>query len=119
MNTPIPVEKWRAMKAKGKAHSTTMNRTEAGYAERLGLDTNVVWFKFGAVTLKLADDCRYSPDFIVMLASGEIEMHEVKGFRREDAMVKIRVAASVFPFRFVLVEREKGEWKFTEIKACA
>lgn len=38
-------------------------------------------------------------------------MHEIKGFREDDARVKIKVAARLFPeFAFVGVQRRKGEW---------
>lgn len=86
----------------------TMNKTEAAYAEELRLRElagEVVWFKYEGVTLRLGPDCRYTPDFLVMLLGGELECHETKGFHREDAMVKLRVAAEAFPFRFILVEK--------------
>jgi len=49
-----------------------------------------------------------------MLATGDIECHEVKGFWRDDARVKIRVAASLYPFRFVAVTKTKGGWDIEE-----
>ena len=49
-----------------------------------------------------------------MLASGELEMHEVKGFWREDARLKIKVAAEQFPFRFVAVTKSKDGWATEE-----
>ncbi len=38
-----------------------------------------------------------------MRADGVLEMREVKGFMRDDAAVKLKVAAATYPFRFVLV----------------
>ena len=34
-----------------------------------------------------------------------------KGFWEDDARVKIKVAAEVFPFRFVAITRSKDGWK--------
>jgi len=98
-----------------------MNATEAAYGLHLEAEKqagNVAWYAFEAVTLKLADDCRYTPDFAVMLRDGSLECHEVKGFWRDDARVKIRVAAAKFPFRFLAVTqipvRKGGGWKVEE-----
>ncbi len=79
----------------------------------------ILWFAFEAVTFKLAPDTRYTPDFTLMLADGTIEFWEVKGFMEDDAWVKIKVAASLFPFRFVLVQRKTakqgGGWEVTNV----
>ena len=103
------------MIARATNKPSAMNRTEARYAERLEIlrrAGELQWWKYGAITLKLGDDCRYSPDFMVVLPNGEIEMHETKGFFRDDAKVKLRVAAAMFPFRFWLVRLVKGRWEF-------
>jgi hypothetical protein len=67
--------------------------------------------------LKLADDTRYSPDFFVLTKDNELVCYEIKGpFRREDSFVKLKVAARLFPFRFVLVTRDRGgKWNEREI----
>ena len=99
-----------------------MNKTEAAYAadvlERRKQTGEVVDYWFERFTFKLADDCRYTPDFVVMLASGELECHETKGYWQDDAKVKIRVAASLFPFRFVAIQKQSkkdgGGWTYQE-----
>ena len=69
------------------------------------------------VTLKLGDDLRYTPDFFVILPDGLIEIYETKGaFIREDARVKLRAAAEMFPFRFVLAQYKAKVWTAWEIK---
>lgn len=96
-----------------------MNKTEAAYAFDLEIRKRageIAWFHFEGITFKLAPDTRYTPDFAVMLANGEMEMHETKGFMREDAAVKLKVAAAMYPFRFFLIVREKGGgWNVKEI----
>src|ERR1700749_636830 len=81
-----------------------MNKLEQAYGEHLTLEKiagNVIEYWFEGVKFKLADNTFYTPDFLVQLSSGELEVHETKGFWEEDARVKIKVAADKFPFRFV------------------
>jgi hypothetical protein len=78
-----------------------MNGTERDYAitlEARKRDGLIADWRFEAVTLVLAPDCRYTPDFLVLCPDGLIELHETKGHWREDAKVKIRVAARLFPW---------------------
>lgn len=67
-----------------------------------------------SITLKLGPDCRYTADFSALAEDG-LCLFEVKGpFRREDAMVKLRVAAAMYCYlTFYLVERINGQWKLT------
>ncbi|MEG0923346.1 MAG: DUF1064 domain-containing protein [Comamonas sp.] len=110
-----------AMYAKGRLKSGQMNGTEEAYhqhlAERLHVG-EIAWFKFEGMTFKLADDTRYTPDFAVMLADGQMEIHEVKGFWTDDARVKIKVAAALFPFEFIAIKKKAkkdgGGWE-TEV----
>lgn len=67
------------------------------------------------ITLKLADRCRYTPDFSAIV-NGEFTFFETKGFFRDDAKVKIKSAARIFRWaKFVLVEKKKGQWVETSI----
>jgi len=67
----------------------------------------IVWWKYESITLKLADGTRYTPDFAVLLAGGEFEIHETKGgFIREDGWLKLKLAAGMFPFRFFLCQKQ-------------
>lgn len=105
------------MQALGRLKPGQMNKTEAKYAALLELRKHageITWYKFEAINLRLADRTFYAVDFLVMLASGELEAHEVKGFFTDDALVKIKVAASIFPFRFVAVKLVKKEWEFRD-----
>lgn len=70
-----------------------------------------------SITLKLADGVRYTPDFNVMDANGQLWFHETKGFMRDDARVKLRVAARMYRrFRFKLIMRRKGQWIEEEVQ---
>lgn len=107
--------------ALGRLKTGEMNKTEARYAEHLRLQQfagEILWYKFEGIKFRLADNTFYSPDFAVMLANGQIEIHEVKGFWVEDARVKIKVAADLYPFKFLAVKekskKEGGGWEIEE-----
>lgn len=108
----------RSLQALGRLPAGTLNRTEAAYSRHLeGLVRSgaVLDYRFEAVKLRLADNTFYSPDFVVQLADRTLECHEVKGFWTDDARVKIKVAAALFPwFRFIAVQarsrKDGGGW---------
>lgn len=103
--------------ALGRMKAGKQNNTEKAYGAQLELRKiagEVAWYAFEGVKLRLADNTFYSPDFAVMLSSGELEIHEVKGFWTDDARVKIKVAASLFPFRFIAARKVQGAWQFEE-----
>lgn len=105
------------LQALGRLKIGTLNKTEQAYEallkdwQRCGI---VAWFKFEGVKLRLADNTFYTPDFAVMLANGQMEMHEVKGFWQDDARAKIKIAADLYPFRFLAVrpkpKKDGGGW---------
>lgn len=107
----------RGMLALGRLKSGQKNKTEAAYEavlEARRIAGEVAWYKFEGVKLRLADNTFYTPDFAVMLADGQMQMHEVKGFWQDDARVKIKVAADLYPFSFIAVrplpKKEGGGW---------
>jgi hypothetical protein len=96
-----------------------MNQLESRYAELLMIATQtkpqeVATFRFERIKLRLADSTFYSPDFMVVRPDGLIEFHEVKGHWEDDARVKVKVAAEMYPeFRFVAVMWDRREgWKY-------
>ena len=103
--------------ALGRLKAGDMNKTEAAYANYLEKQKqfgDVAWFAFEPMNLKLADKCFYRIDFLVMLKSGQLEVHEVKGFWTDDALVKIKTASAKFPFRFIALKLVKGIWEVRE-----
>lgn len=105
----------------GRLKSGVMNSTEASYDADLKsrqFSGEILWYKFEGMKFKLADNTFYSPDFAVMLSNGQIEIHEVKGFWMDDARVKIKVAASLYPFKFIGVTKKSkksgGGWQKEE-----
>lgn len=103
-----------------------MTRTEKAYAQILDTmkaNGEILEWWFELVTLKLAPDCRYTPDFMVMVADGTIEFHETKGsfILDEKGLVKARMAAGSFPFVFVIAQqlgkKDGYGWKIKTLKA--
>lgn len=111
----LPFRRQKKTLALGRLKPGEMNKTEAAYDAYLatlmaaGL---VLWYKFEGLKLRLADNTFYTPDFAVVGADGVMECHEVKGFWQDDARVKIKVAADIYPFRFLAVKKVKGgKWE--------
>ncbi len=111
---PTSKERYQAL---GRLKSGVMNQTEKRYAAVLEAEKHagsVLDYWFEPMNLKLADKCFYRVDFLVLMADGCLEVREVKGFWQEDALVKIKVAAAKFPFRFIAVQYIKKEWVVRE-----
>lgn len=117
----LPRQHSGGRRALGRMPVGAMNKTEQLYADHLELQKRaglVQWFEFEAVKLRLADNTFLTVDFAVMSAEGQLEMHEVKGFWEDDARVKVKVAASLFPFQFKAFKpkpkKDGGGWAVEE-----
>lgn len=117
----MTVKQFRARNAKqktqalGRLKTGEMNKTEAAYDAHLAalqFAGEILWYKFEGLKFRLADVTFYTPDFAVMKANGVIELHEVKGFWQDDARVKIKVAASLYPFQFIAVKKDGKGWQY-------
>ena len=112
VSTRSPLQRLQAL---GRLKAGAMNKTESEYAGMLEARRRageIVWWAFEPFKIRLADRTFYDVDFGVMLSSGELEVHEVKGgFATDDAMVKIKVAAEHFPARFFLCRKQRGAWE--------
>lgn len=109
------------LQALGRLKTGVMNSTEAAYEADLRLLKHageILWYRFEGMKFRLADNTFYTPDFMVMLADSTIEAHEVKGFWSDDARVKIKVAASLYPVKFIAIQKlpkkAGGGWKREE-----
>lgn len=107
--------------ALGRLQSGQMNKTETEYYQYLKTleqANEIIWFKFEGLKFKLADNTTYTPDFVVMNKDRLIELHEVKGYWMDDARVKIKVAADMYPFKFLAIKKRAkkhgGGWEIEE-----
>jgi hypothetical protein len=85
-----------------------LNKTERAYLAHLRM-LKVPNLRVQKLTFKLAHDTRLTPDFSYVDENGRGVMVDVKGFQREDALIKMKVAARNFSeYRFQIVKRLKG-----------
>jgi len=122
---PRPLARFGDRTKYGKRHTPgEMNQTEAAYAAMLEtrkLAGEVIEWHFESITFKLADGCRYTPDFEVVLADHTIEFVDAKGGgpMDEKSRVKCKCAAEKFPwFVFVIAQKQAkkngGGWSREE-----
>ena len=92
-----------------------MNKTEARYAQILEArkaSREILDWQFEPFSLRLAKATFYKPDFLIVTKS-HFEIHEIKGGRIwDDAKVKFKVAAEIFPwFLFRMMQYKGREWR--------
>jgi hypothetical protein len=83
-----------------------LNKTERRYLEILRQREELVWIGVHTFRLRMAANTHYTPDFATLDKDGLFTMIDTKGaFTREDAQLKIKLAARMFPmFRWVKAE---------------
>ncbi|HGO6081853.1 TPA: hypothetical protein ACK3PA_006350 [Burkholderia cenocepacia] len=115
-STLSPVERMQQL---GRLPTGRMNKTEAAYADVLAARLHVgeiLWFRFEAHKLRLADKTFYTPDFTVINAAGQTEYHEVKGRWTDKARAKTKIAADQFPYRFIAIQRDNRHgWRVEDL----
>jgi hypothetical protein len=118
--------------AESSKRAVKMTRTEAQYEAMLRRENPDAQIQFERYTLKLANDCRYTPDFAVIRKAQHadvwmIEFHEVKGAflfggatksATASSLTKPKLAAELFPWhRFFRATKDKeGNWTREEFK---
>jgi hypothetical protein len=100
-----------------------MNKLENLFAETLRERQDrgeLVWYQFEAIRFRLADGAYYKPDWAAVTNQGNLLLYECKGFWREAARVRIKVAADRHPFHFCAVRklkvREGGGWSYESFR---
>jgi hypothetical protein len=72
-------------------------------------------YQFEAITFRMQSDAKYTPDYFVEKSDGSLVCFETKGHWRPQARIRIKWAAQRFPmFKFIAVQRIKGEWIYEE-----
>lgn len=98
-----------------------MNKLEQEFWERLKTASFAhIWRE--PFKLRLAGRTFYTPDFAaaeVAFAHHHVYVYEAKGFMRDDAAVKLKVAASLYPcFTWVLARKQKRQWSCRFVDAA-
>lgn len=99
-----------------------MNKLERQYAallEARRITGEIQSWKYEPFKLRLAKSTFFDIDFSLIFHDGHVELHEVKGHWEDDARVKIKVAAEMFPeFKFFGVRWNRCDgWAFEEFQA--
>ena len=95
-----------------------MNKLEAAFAQTLDYRKQageLIWWGFEPFRIRLANGSFYRPDFVAVDTEGRSEIYECKGFMREAARVRLKVAVEKLPYPFFLVRKHKGELRVTPV----
>ena len=91
-----------------------MNGDERAYAEMLELRKragDILDWKFNGIRFDLGGGAWYKPDFYVV-RHDRFEIVEVKGFKREAAVVRFKAAAALFPhYHWTMIRRRGPQWE--------
>lgn len=114
----VEVESFAIPPPASKAPRDGMNKLERAFWERASEAKafgvfDEVWRE--PIKLRLAGNTSYLPDFMTA-GQGELIFWETKGRMRDDAAVKLKVAAAQFQcFKWVLVQRQGVKWVCREV----
>jgi hypothetical protein len=119
---PTPPNRPEPPKNRLRQDRKGMNKTEAEFGEYLagygGFNSKDLQPQ--ALGFRLANGCVYWPDWVGVDGNGQHHVWEVKGFMRDDAAVKIKVASRLFrSFHFYLVtkiaKKRGGGWDIQRV----
>lgn len=114
---PSPVER---MQRVGRDMRGKQNKTETAYENEVLKPQlhvgEILWYRFEAIKLRLADNTFITIDYPVITAAGQLEFREVKGRWTDDARAKTKVAAAQYPFRFLAIQRDgRHGWRVEDL----
>lgn len=129
MNEEMSVDDFNALRGKRKDFAKpvrkkpepgVMNRTEKAMAAELSIEHaagEIRWWGFESVKIRLADKTWHTPDFCIIHNDGSIEFRETKGHWEDDARVKFKIAAELFPWAlFTAYKRVGSGWDFETMR---
>ena len=111
------------VRANTKPRDRGPNKTEARYMQHLEAEKRagrVVWYAFEPMSIRLADKCHFTPDFLVVDSEGEVTFVDTKAWWNkqnkpgitDDSLVKLKTAAEQFPiFNFIATWEKDGIWE--------
>ena len=114
----------------GRLADKPFNVVETGVPElqKALAEGRITEYEFEQVTLKIANGCRYTPDWVAYAHISTaptsrlraLEFYEIKARKMiwDDAIVKLKVAATKYPyFKFYLCAWGKSGWIIQEVRA--
>lgn len=99
--------------------NATEERFRLQWLEPMRIVDEIDRYEYEAITLRLANGCRYTPDWLAVTPEGKVRFYEIKGRQVwDDAIVKLKVAAAkYFFFRFYLCAWDGRGWIVQEVLA--
>ena len=114
-----PAPKPEPQPGDGPKYRSKAEARYAGHLEGLRVVGKIREARYEAFRVTLADKTTLTADFWVVLPDMRVEIHEVKGgYTREDAWIKLKIAAAMWPwFRWFKCEEdeETREWVKTRV----
>jgi hypothetical protein len=88
-----------------------MNKLETEWYQRPNEDMR--WMRCQAITFKLANGVRFTPDFVWLCSSDRLRAYEIKGKHAwDDSLVKLKFAATAYPqIEWYLCWKQNGQWQ--------
>ena len=101
------------------AYKTKLENRYADYLELLKRAGEILGWWYESVNLKIGPGAWVHLDFLVWAKDGVLELRETKGYKERAGMVRLKAAAGIYPFRFLLCQeipkKEGGGWRETII----
>lgn len=103
------------LQKKPKKLGVEINDTERKLDQELRLEKlqgNILDYHYEKIGLNIAPKTWYFPDFVVYMPDGAMHVIEVKGYLRDDAAVKYKVAVGLYPsITFHMIKKSGHSWK--------
>jgi hypothetical protein len=115
---PLLLAKPTATEPRRPVVRNAMNGLELAYAkhlDKLKLAGDVKWWAFNAVRLRIAMGEKaawFKCDFFIEFADGHFEFHETKGHEKTAGILRLKIAAGIYPIPFVLVKKNGSGWYY-------
>lgn len=119
---PAPLKGKDRLFALGRLKTGEKNKTEQRYEDEVlrphMIVGKVLWYRFEGIKLRLADNTFLTIDYAVLPDNGVLTLVDVKGGQaviQDDARVKMKVGADLYPFRFQFAYPDGGGWTHEDV----
>lgn len=87
-------------------------RAYAGHLDLLKSTGEIRWWEYECWGFRLAEKTFHYPDFPVVLRNGSLEIHEVKGHKKQAWLIKFKTCREMYPFlTWRCFQKKDGRWE--------
>jgi hypothetical protein len=97
----------RAQKKKGEMNGLESRFVKEWIMPRVRAG-DILWWAYESMTWKIAPNTTLTPDFLAQHADGRLVWYETKGFMREDAWIKLKIAEAMQPIPIYVCRHTKS-----------